>query len=345
MLELIAIAYCVIFCIFTALKINLCDMRIGLDIMGGDYAPLETVKGALQALPGLSPDTRMVLIGNKEVGQKLVLEQVGNVSDFDWANATEIIEMGEHPTKAFQQKPDSGIAIGFGMLKRGLIDAFASAGNTGAMLVGSMFSVKTIAGIHRPAISSLIPKIDGGYGLFLDVGVNADCKPEMLQQFAILGSLYAEHVRQIKNPKVGLMSIGEEEEKGNMVTIEAHKLIAATPGLNFIGNVEGRDLFNNKADVIVCDGFTGNIMLKQAESFYTLIKQRNIRDEYFDKFNYEDYGGTPILGINSTVMIAHGISNAAAIKNMLLLTEKVVEAKLSVKIAHALNSQQSDLSK
>lgn len=313
-------------------------MRIGIDIMGGDYAPLETIKGSIDALQQ-NKELQIVLIGNRSVGEKIMREYGGDPALYSWVEASEVIEMSEHPTKAFQQKQNSSIVTGFGLLKKGAIDAFASAGNTGAMLVGSMFSVKAIPGIYRPAISSLIPKVSGGYGLLLDVGVNADCKPEMLQQFALLGSLYSEHVRGVANPKVGLMSIGEEDEKGNTLTLEAHKLIKETKGLNFIGNIEGRDLFNDKADVIVCDGFTGNIMLKLAESFYSLIKARDIHDEYFEKFNYESYGGTPILGINGTVMIAHGISNARAISNMILFTEKVCKARLHEKIADVIKQE------
>ncbi len=225
--------------------------------------------------------------------------------------------MSEHPTKSFQQKPKSSLAAGFHLLKEGKIDAFSSAGNTGAMLVGSMFTVKPIAGILRPAIATLLPKVSGGWGLLLDVGVNADCKPEVLQQFALLGSVYAKHILHIPDPKIALMSIGEEEEKGNLLTKETHQLLKETRDIHFIGNVEGRDLFNDKADVIVCDGFTGNVILKEAESFYAIIKKQKIQNEYFDRFNYEDYGGTPILGINGTVIIAHGISKAKAIKNMI----------------------------
>jgi glycerol-3-phosphate acyltransferase PlsX len=171
----------------------------------------------------------------------------------------------------------------------------------------------------------------------LDVGINADCKPEMLQQFAILGSIFAEDVYHINNPRLGLMSIGEEEEKGNILTKEAHTLIKSTPHINFVGNLEGRDLFNNKADVIVCDGFTGNVMLKLAESFYSLIRKRGMHDAYFDRFDFENYGGTPVLGINSTVIIAHGISNAKAIKNMILHACEVAGAGMPDKISKALS--------
>jgi glycerol-3-phosphate acyltransferase PlsX len=240
--------------------------------------------------------------------------------------------MSEHPTKAFSHKPNSSIALGFFMLKEGKLDGFASNGNTGAMLVGSMFSVKSIAGVIRPCITSILPKENGGVGLILDVGTNADCKPDVLYQFGVLGSLYAEHVYNIKNPRVALLNIGEEPEKGNLVAQAAHQLMKDSRDFNFVGNVEGRDIFGDHCDVIVCDGFTGNVVLKEAEAFYTLIKKRGLSDAYFDRFNYENYGGTPVLGINSTVMIGHGISNEIAVKNMLLLTKDVVEAKLSDKI-------------
>lgn len=247
--------------------------------------------------------------------------------------------MSDHPTKSFQKKPESSIVVGFQWLKEARIDSFASAGNTGAMLVGSMFTLKPIPGILRPAIASLLPKEDGGWGLILDVGVNADCKAEVLQQFAVLGSIYAENLLHIKNPRIALMSIGEEEEKGNLLVKETHQLLKETKEINFIGNVEGRDLFNDSTDVTICDGFTGNVILKQAESFYSMILKRGIKDAYFDRFNYEDYGGTPILGINSAVMIAHGISKAKAIKNMILLSREVCEVGLSEKIAKAFSKE------
>ena len=300
--------------------------------------------GAIQALRELPSAVRLVLIGDRP-SILSVLEREGVAADsFEIVHTTEVIGMADHPTKAIQQKPQSSIAIGFQLLKEGKLDSFASAGNTGAMLVGSMFSVKAIPGILRPAISTLLPKENGGWGLLLDVGVNADCKPEVLQQFAVLGSLYAKHVLNIADPTVGLMSIGEEEEKGNLLVKEAHQLIKDSKDIRFVGNVEGRDLFNERADVIVCDGFTGNVMLKEAESFFSILRRRGIRDPYIDRFDYEDYGGTPILGINSTVIIAHGISKAKAIKNMILLSRTVVEAKLSERIAHALSGSREAVS-
>jgi len=311
-------------------------MRIGIDMMGGDFAPLETTLGAIQARRELDPAYSLVLIGDEEKIKSIIRQHGANESDFVFVNTTQIIGMADNPTKAFQQKPDSSITVGFSMLKEKKIDAFASAGNTGAMLVGSMFALKPIQGIVRPAISSIIPEEDGGVGILLDVGINADCKPEMLQQFAVLGSVFAEHVYHISQPKVGLMSIGEEPEKGNNITKEAHPLLKNTQNINFIGNLEGRDLFNGKADVIVCDGFTGNVMLKLAESFHSLLQKRNVHDEYFDRFDFENYGGTPVLGVNGTVIIAHGISNAKAIKNMINLTREVLEAGLTEKISRAL---------
>ncbi len=314
-------------------------MKLGIDIMGGDYAPEQTTLGAIAAFHELPSSVKIVLIGDREAILFILKRENASPDNFEIVHAPEVIEMADHPTKAIQQKPNSSIAIGFHLLKEKKIDAFSSAGNTGAMLVGSMFSVKSIPGIMRPAISTLVPKVNGGWGLILDVGVNADCKPEVLNQFAVLGSLFAQHVLHMNNPKVGLMNIGEEEEKGNLLTKEAHQLLKESKEIHFIGNVEGRDLFNDKADVIVCDGFTGNVILKLAESFYSIIKKNNLQSEYFDRFNYEDYGGTPILGVNSTVIIAHGISKAKAIKNMILLSKEVVEAGLSEKIAQAFSKE------
>lgn len=317
-------------------------MRIGIDIMGGDFAPRETTLGAIHALSELSEDIRLVLFGDEHAIRDLFTSENADTSKVDIIHTTEIIGMDEHPARTIAQKPDSSIARGFEYLKLGKIDAFAGAGNSGAMMVGAMFSVKAVPGILRPAICSLMPKEDGKWGVFLDVGANADCKPEMLQQFAILGSLFLEHVYNIPQPKVGLMNIGEEEEKGNLLSQTTHQLLKQTKEIQFIGNIEGRDLFNDKADVIVCDGFTGNVILKLAESFYSLIRKRKIKDEYFDRFNYENYGGTPVLGVNAPVIIAHGISNARAIKNMIHITQRVTAAGLTEKIASALQESISN---
>jgi glycerol-3-phosphate acyltransferase PlsX len=311
-------------------------IRIGIDIMGGDFAPLQTTLGAIDALRELPADIKIILIGDKNKITPILTENKIEEGAFEIVHTTEVIEMADSATKSFSQKPASSIAVGFKLLKEKKIDAFASAGNSGAMLVGSMFSVKTLSGIQRPAIASIVPKFNNGVGLILDVGANADCKPEHLQQFGIIGSCFAEFVYNIPNPKVALMNIGEEDEKGNLLSQQAHQLLRNTKDINFVGNVEGRDLFNKKADVIVCDGFTGNVILKLSESFYYMIKKRGIEDDYFNRFDFEDYGGTPVLGINGNVIIAHGISKAKAIKNMIKLSRNVVLAKLSEKIAHIL---------
>ncbi len=307
-------------------------MKIGFDILGGDYAPANCLEGALQAIKELPADVTLVLIGDSELAKTFFAKHKVDISRLEFVHTTEVIEMGEHPTKAFSQKPNSSISVGFKLLKEKQIDAFASAGNTGAMLVGSMFTVKAIPGVIRPCITSILPKENGGFGIVLDVGTNADCKPDVLYQFGILGSICAKEVYKIENPKVGLLNIGEEAEKGNLVTQAAHALMKDSKDFNFIGNVEGREVFSDKVDVVVCEGFVGNILLKTAEAFYELIQKRKRSDEYFDKFNYELYGGTPVLGINANVLIGHGISSALAFKNMLLLAKDVVDAKLNDKI-------------
>ncbi len=313
-------------------------MRIGLDAMGGDFAPKATIAGALLAQKEFEGENiSLVLVGDESIIKSTIAEAGGNSALFEIVHAPEVIGMGEHPTKALAQKPNSSIAVGFSLLKLGELDSFASAGNTGSMLVGSMFSVKSISGVIRPCITSVLPKEDGGVGLILDVGTNADCKPDVLYQFGMLGSILAKSVYKIDAPKVGLLNIGEEAEKGNLVSQAAHALMKDSIHFDFIGNVEGRDLFSNSVDVIVCDGFTGNVVLKEAEAFYTLIKKRGRSDAFFDRFNYENYGGTPILGVNSNVLIGHGISNPIAIKNMLLLSKEVIHANLPSKIREAFN--------
>ena len=300
--------------------------------MGGDYAPKNCLDGAIMALESLPEHVRIVLIGDSEQAKVYIKEQGIAEDIFDYVHTTEVIQMGEHPTKAIAQKPNSSIAVGFKLLKENELQCFASAGNTGAMLVGAMFSVKAISGVIRPCITSILPKINGGFTVLLDVGTNADCKPDVLYQFAILGSIFAKEVYKVDNPKVGLLNIGEEPEKGNLVAQATYSLMKDTKDFNFIGNVEGLEVFEDKADVIVCEGFTGNVLLKTAEAFYSMSKRRNITDEYFEKFNYELYGGTPILGVNSNVMIAHGKSSALAFKNLMVLSKDIVEANLNEKI-------------
>ncbi|HEX4849317.1 MAG TPA: phosphate--acyl-ACP acyltransferase, partial [Puia sp.] len=230
------------------------------------------------------------------------------------------------------------IAVGFHMLAKGKSDAFISAGNTGAMLVGAIYSIKTMEGILRPTISTVIPRENGKTGLLLDVGANADCKPENLNQFALLGSLYAKHILGIEDPRVGLINIGEEEGKGNILAQAAYPLLKNNSQIHFIGNVEGRDVFIDKADVMVCEGFTGNIVLKLAESIYEITQRQNIRNEYFDRFHFEDYGGTPVLGVSKPVIIGHGISHSKAFMNMILLAQKMIETDLMGKMKSSFES-------
>jgi phosphate acyltransferase len=310
-------------------------MRIGVDIMGSDHGPVVPVRAAVMAAKELPPDVRLVLIGDQRVITEQLKAEGADLSAFDLVPSENDITFDDNATKALQAKPKSSISLGFYLLKEGKLDAFASTGNTGAMLVGSIFSVKPISGVIRPCIPSVVPKENGSYGILLDVGANADCKPDVLYQVGVLGSLLAEHVYHIKDPKVALLNIGEEEKKGNVVTQSAFGLMKDSTQFNFIGNVEGRDLFNDKADVIVTDGFTGNIVLKAVEAFHDLLKQRGVHEPFFDRFDYENYGGLPVLGVNGNVMIGHGISNEITIKNLILMSREVVESRLNERIRDA----------
>jgi len=303
--------------------------------MGGDNSPDATLNGAFLASKVLGKEETIVLVGDEKLAKSWLKSNNIDSTIFEFIHADEVISMNEHATKALRKKPNNSISVGFNALKNKEIDVFSSAGNSGAMLVGSMFSIGPIKGVIRPSITSVLPKKNGGVGLILDVGVNADCKPDVLFQFAILGSLFAENVYNIQKPKVGLLNIGEEKGKGNLLTQSTYRLLEDNDDINFVGNVEGRDLFNDKADVIVCDGFTGNVVLKLAESFYSLINQKNIKDDYFDRFNYEIYGGTPVLGVDGNVLIGHGISNENAIKNMILLGKDLINSNLNFKIKKA----------
>ncbi len=309
-------------------------MNIGLDMMGGDFAPLEAVLGLQTHLSRNNGPAVLFCIGD-EAQLNPLLQEHNLISHprIQVVHAPEVIGYNEHPTKALKEKQRSSIAIGFHLLATGKIDAFISAGNTGAMLVGAMFSIKAIEGVQRPTIATVMPKLNGSTGILLDVGLNADCKPEHLNQFAVLGSLYANNILGITQPKIGLLNVGEEEGKGNLLAQATYPLLKVNTQINFCGNVEGRDMFNDKADVIVCDGFTGNIVLKMAESMYDIACERNLEhDAYLSRFHYENYGGTPVLGVNKPVIIGHGISNAVAFDNMIVLAEKMIESDLCGKI-------------
>lgn len=301
-------------------------MNIALDMMGGDYAPLEAVKGIVKCLPDLPSDAVLQLIGKEDVINSLLVEyNLNNHPQLKVIHAPEVVGYNEHPVKALKEKKQSSIAIGFGMLAGGKTDAFASAGNTGAMLVGSMFSLKTTEGVLRPTIGTLIPRENGRTGLLVDAGFNTDCKPENLNQFAIMGAAYSNIIWGTENPRVGLLNVGEEEGKGNILAQAAYPLLKENKGINFIGNIEGRDVLEDIADVIVCDGFTGNIILKLLESMYPITKRQNIDSPYFDRFNFEQYGGIPVLGIEKPVIIAHGVSQDEAFSNIILSAVKIIE--------------------
>ena len=312
-------------------------MKIVLDIMGGDFAPDTTIEGALLADEALPPHVKLILVGNKQVIESTIKAKKGAISHFTIVHAREQIGMDEHPTKALLKKPNSSIALGFKLLKHKLANAIVGAGNTGAMMVGGMFALKTIPGIIRPTIISIIPKESGKLGVIADVGANADCKADVLAKFGNIGSVYAKHVLHIKNPKVGLLNLGEEEQKGTLLTQAAYQLLKMNNKINFIGNVEGRDLFNQKADVIVSDGFNGNVVLKLVESFYDILKKRNLMDDFITRFNYDKIGGCPILGLNGTVVIGHGLASGEAIKNMVLLAKEMVQSNVVGKMQKEFN--------
>lgn len=300
-------------------------MNIGLDMMGGDLAPLEAVKGVLQYLSEEKTAVNLFLIGDQPQLEKLLDEYEVPREQITLVHAEQVIDMHEHPTKALKEKQRSSIAIGFHLLATGKTDSFISAGNTGAMLVGALFSIKALEGVLRPTISTVIPKENGGTGLLLDVGLNADCKPEQLNQFAIMGSVYAQLILGIEKPRVALMNVGEEEGKGNLLAQATYPLLKENQHIHFVGNIEGRDVLVDKADVMVCEGFTGNIILKLAESLYEIAHRQKIEHEYFDRFNFENYGGTPVLGVSKPVIIGHGISKAKAFKNMILVAQQMIE--------------------
>lgn len=303
-------------------------MKIGFDMMGGDFAPQETIT-AVNAFIQLHPDCELVLYGNTA----LFASHFSSYSSIECIHSTQVVEMHEHPTKALKEKPQSSIVMAFHDLVQHKLDAFVSAGNTGAMLVGAAHIVKPIEGVLRPSIPALFPRQDNTLGILLDVGLNADCKPEYLEQFAVLGSLYAKHILNIENPKVALLNIGEEEGKGNLLAQATFPLLKNNTQIQFIGNVEGRDILKTTADVIVCDGFTGNILLKMAESIYDIFKiDRHIKDEYLERFNYDIYGGTPVLGVNKPIIVGHGVAKKEAFIEMLMVARKMVIQQIPQKI-------------
>ena len=315
-------------------------IKIGVDAMGGDFAPEAAVKGAVMALDAVGTDSRIVLFGDEERIRAVLAAEGCPAERFDIVATTEVIEMGDHPAKAFQTKTDSSITVGFVHLAKGAVQGFASAGSTGAMMVGSMYAVKPIDGVIRPTISSVVPTIAGRPALLLDVGLNVDVKPEVLVQYGLIGSIYAESVLGIENPRVALLNIGEEPTKGNAQTKATYEAMKADGKFNFVGNVEGSHIFSGKvADVIVCDGFVGNTVLKMAEGLYRINRAMGADNPFWNAMNYEHVGGTPVLGVGATVIIGHGSSTPLAIKNMILSTERSIKADFPAKLQRAFKNE------
>jgi len=321
-------------------------MRIVLDAMGGDFAPHVPVLGAVQAAKEFG--VKVILTGKKELVERELSKYSYPPELVEVVPAEEVIEMDEQPARALKKK-NSSIHAGLNLVKEGKADAFVSAGNTGAVMAISLFTVGRVKGVERPAITAILPNLSG-YTFLLDVGANVDCKPHHLLQFAVMGSAYARYVLGEDNPRVGLLNIGEEEGKGNELTKEAFKLLKAAreKGLNFAGNAEGRDVYSGKFDVIVCDGFVGNVCLKLSESLAKIlakILKEEIEKHLISKvgalflkpaikgfkkrIDYAEIGGAPLLGVNAPVIISHGSSNAKAIKNAIKTATRFVKSSLN----------------
>jgi len=312
-------------------------MRIGIDMMGGDFAPEATIEGSILARQALPAETEIILIGDTEVIRRTADEKGFDISGFVIINTPAVVGMGDNPLKAFKEKADSSMYEGMRMLRRGEIDGFCSAGNTGAMMVGAMQIVTPIPGIIRPAISIIVPNLSGNNSILLDIGLNPDAKPEVLYQYGILGSIYAGIIKGCKEPTVSLMNIGSEEEKGNLVMKSAYQMMKDSRDFNFIGNMEADQLFEFRSDVIVCDGVVGNIMVKEAEAFFRLAAKKGECLDFFEMFNFEKYGGTIVLGVAAPVVIGHGNSRGTAIRQMILQTNTVANAGMANSIKEALN--------
>ena len=308
--------------------------------MGGDYAPENVILGVIDAYSHLDSETKIFLIGDQEKITEVCRHYGLDSGNFVVIHASQTIGMGEHPVRSYLQKSDSSINVGFNKLVDGEIDAFASAGSTGAMLTGCVRTLRTLKGLLRPCISAQIPLANGKNMLILDVGLNTESKPKMLYQFGIIGSIYAKAMMGIQNPRVALLNIGEEREKGTMVAQEAYKMMEASNDLNFVGNMEANSLFNGGiADVLVTDGFVGNVCLKQTESMYEMFSKLGVNHPFLSRFNYEYYGGTPVLGVAAPVVIGHGASTPLAIRNMILEAEKSVKNRLVERVQDAMLSQ------
>lgn len=326
--------------------------RIALDAMGGDHAPMEIVRGARDAAHELG--VHIILVGDQEkIQRELDGDAAGGLISI--VHAPEVVEMDEHPVNAIRKKKNSSIVVATQLVKERTADAVVSAGSTGAQMASSLFILGRIAGVDRPAISTLLPTARGVVAL-LDVGANVDCRPQHLKQFAVMGSLYAEKVLGLPNPRVGLLNIGAEETKGNELTLAAYQLLKEAE-INFVGNVEGRDLFLGTSDVAICDGFVGNVVLKSAEglamSILGMFQQElgrledilglerimHIMSGFKRRMDYAEYGGAPLLGVDGVSVISHGSSRARAIKNAVRVAKETVEQRLVPAIKASLEKE------
>ena len=329
-------------------------IKIVVDAMGGDEAPLNDVSGAIIAAE-LKPDTlEIILVGKEKLIKDELLKHKVNLSNISIVNADEVITMEDSPTDSLKSKPDSSINVGINLVKDKKADAFVSAGNTGAVMTASILRLGRIEGVGRPTIGSLFPT-DFGKTMVFDVGASVDCKAKHLLEFAVMGNIYMKSIYNVSNPKIGLLSVGEEKSKGDTLTLEAYELLEKSD-MNFIGNVEGRDVLRGKADVIVCDGFVGNVILKFAESVLDVIKGKfrayaekgffkkiwigmmygTLKNVVLKDFDYQEYGGVPLLGVNGVTIIGHGKSSPIAIKNMILKAEEMVSKRVNEKIKEQL---------
>ncbi len=322
--------------------------KIAIDIMGGDHAPDEIIKGCVLALAKL--ESTLVLVGQEDVIKEKLSAYTYDASKVEIVHADEVIEMGDSPVAAIRQKKNSSMVVGLKLLREKHIDGFVSAGSTGALLTGATLIVGRIKGVERPAMAPFIPT-QTGCALLIDCGANVDAKPAYLNQFARMGTVYMEQCMQMKSPKVGLVNIGTEEEKGNQLTKEAYQLLSGDSSINFYGNVEARDIPKGEVDILVCDGFTGNIIIKFMEGFGNWILGmlkvqfvKNIKTKFAavlmkkgigeikEKFNYATKGGAPFLGVNGLVVKTHGSSKAQEIFSTLIQTEGFIKDELVAKI-------------
>jgi glycerol-3-phosphate acyltransferase PlsX len=336
---------------YCAGELNLKNMKIAVDAAGGDYAPHEIVKGAIKAVQEFGVE--VVLVGRKNV-LRVLADKVNPKTGISIVNARQVIDFNEHPVKALQSKPDASIVVGTKLLKTGQASAFVSAGNTGAVFAAAQLMLGKVNGVNRPAIGAFLDSIASVPALLVDAGANADCRPEHLLEFARLGSFYSHNLLKIPSPRVGLLSNGAEEGKGNKLALEAFPLLKKAGDINFVGNLEGHDIVKRKHDVVVTDGFTGNIVLKTIEGFsdnflhsikemghvFSSVSRLRTRDLLRDiglgfwsrKLDYTEFGGACLLGVNGNIIIAHGRSQAKAIKNAIGLAKETVERGITEKL-------------